>query len=327
MKAFDKVRRPLLWEILIKKGIPYHLIQVIKSLYAGTRICIDTGFKIGKTFLNINLGVRQGCSLSATLFNLYIDEMLNEWNCYASCGIEIAENCFLNSILYADDQVLIAETEDELQLNIYKLSKIARYYNCEISTSKTHIMAFCGKDPVRSKIVVENQVLNQVSNFNYLGNDISYNYDRDVEKKLSRFQLMCGTIRRTLGKKTRKETQLKFYKTMAIPTLLYGSECWVLKQREMSRIQASEMKFLRAVKGCTKADHERNQDIRKELRVVSVLDQIQNYKRNWTQHLYRMDKQRLPQKAWKYRPLGKRDPGRPRKRWTIEPEQAVGPRP
>lgn len=35
---------------------------------------------------------------------------------------------------------------------------------------------------------------------------------------------MCGTIRRTLGEHWRRETQLKFYKTMALSTLLYGSE-------------------------------------------------------------------------------------------------------
>ncbi len=184
MKAFDKVRRPLLWEILIKEGIPYQLIQVIKSLYAGTRICIDTGFKIGKTFLNINLGVRQCCSLSATLFNLYIDEMLNDGTAMPLVVLKL-QKTFLNYIFNAEDEVLITETEDELLLNIYKLSKIATYYNCETSTSKTQIMAFCGKEPVRSKIVVENQGLKQASSFNYLGNDVSYNYDRRREETLT----------------------------------------------------------------------------------------------------------------------------------------------
>ena len=39
-----------------------------------------------------------------------------------------------------------------------------------------------------------------------------------------RFQVICGTIKGTLGRKTGKETQLNFYKVMAVPTLLYGSE-------------------------------------------------------------------------------------------------------
>jgi hypothetical protein len=38
--------------------------------------------------------------------------------------------------------------------------------------------------------------------------------------------------RRTLNKKkTRKDTQIKFYKAMAIPTFAYGSEIWTLKKK------------------------------------------------------------------------------------------------
>jgi hypothetical protein len=76
-------------------------------------------------------------------------------------------------------------------------------------------MAFKGKDPVRSKIIINDNILKQVSNFNYLGWNLSYNYNRDVQAKLARFQVMCGTIWQILGKQTRKATQLKFYKTMA----------------------------------------------------------------------------------------------------------------
>jgi hypothetical protein len=52
----------------------------------------------------------------------------------------------------------------------------------------------------------------QVKNFNYLGCDISYKYDDDLQNKLHKFQYMCGTIKRNLINKTRKYTQLKFIK-------------------------------------------------------------------------------------------------------------------
>jgi hypothetical protein len=58
--------------------------------------------------------------------------------------------------------------------------------------------------------------------------------------------------------KTRKETNLKFYKVMAIPVLLHGCEIWTLKKTDCNRIQAAEMKYLRTVKGCTKIDQLRN---------------------------------------------------------------------
>ena len=82
--------------------------------------------------------------------------------------------------------------------------------------------------PKWAKIYIDNTCIEQVRHFSYLGRDISY--DQDIEKKVTNFTRMCGTIWRMLGNKRRKETQIKFYKTMAIPTLLYCSETWVIKK-------------------------------------------------------------------------------------------------
>lgn len=54
---------------------------------------------------------------------------------------------------------------------------------------------------------------------------------------------MCGTIIRTLKEKSRKDTLLKFYKVMAVCTLLYGCETWTLTKNYCKRIQAAEMRF------------------------------------------------------------------------------------
>lgn len=66
--------------------------------------------------------------------------------------------------------------------------------------------------------------LEQIRHFNYLGCDISYDGDTDWERKLSAFRSICGTIHRNLKNKTRKDTRMKFYKTVAVPTFLYASE-------------------------------------------------------------------------------------------------------
>jgi hypothetical protein len=69
-----------------------------------------------------------------------------------------------------------------------------------------------------------------------------------TKKKLKRFQSICVSIRKHL-KKTHTETQMKFYKVIARPTLLYGSETWVTTKWDMTRLEAAEMRFLRSVKG------------------------------------------------------------------------------
>ncbi|KAK9877518.1 hypothetical protein WA026_018626 [Henosepilachna vigintioctopunctata] len=176
-------------------------------------------------------------------------------------------------------------------------------------------MAFKGKEPIRTKIIIENKCIEQVSHFTYLGCDITYDYDDDMVKKLHNFQRICGTLSRTLRRRTRKETQIKLYKVMATPTLLYGSETWTLNTRDLSRIQAAEMRYLRSVKGCTLLDRIRNDDIRRELKIFNLCDRIREYRNCWQDHVQRMTDARLPKAAFNYRPKGRRDRGRPRKRW------------
>ena len=54
--------------------------------------------------------------------------------------------------------------------------------------------------------------------------------------------------------------------------------------------------------------------IAKELNITPVLDKIQDYRRNWLQHINKMPRKRLPRKIKNYRPKGKRNQGRPLKR-------------
>jgi len=50
-------------------------------------------------------------------------------------------------------------------------------------------MAFKGRDPVRTKIVLDNKIIEQVSLFNYLGNMISYEGELDIDNKLPYFSI------------------------------------------------------------------------------------------------------------------------------------------
>jgi len=108
---------------------------------------------------------------------------------------------------------------------------------------------------------------------------------------------------------------MKFYKVVARPTLLYSSETWVTTKRDRTRLEAAEMRFLRSVKGYTKLDKIRSEIIRKELEVPGIQAVRTKYKQNWINRLERMDNNRLPKHALSYKPRGRRNRGRPRKRW------------
>lgn len=217
--------------------------------------------------------------------------------------------------MFADDQIVIAHDEDSLQKALFKLSYVSKDYNLKISTTKTKVLALKGKLPIRNKIVIENQIIEQITNFNYLGCNVGMDRELDINRKISRYQQFCGTITRTLLGKCQRDTLLKFYKVIAIPMLMYGAECWTLTEIQRNRVEVAEMRFLRAVAGYRRSDRKRNEDIRVELGVTGMCSMIRAYQENWLQHLNNMTDQRIPKAITAYQPTGKRTRGRPVKRW------------
>ena len=75
---------------------------------------------------------------------------------------------------------------------------------------------------------------------------------------------------------------MKIYNPLVLPTFLYGSENWTLTALQRRRIEAAEM---RPLAGYTLYDHKTNDYILRELRITGILDKIDEYRRNWLQHL------------------------------------------
>jgi hypothetical protein len=166
-----------------------------------------------------------------------------------------------------------------LQKAVYSLYNKAKEFNLEIATNKTKVFGFVRTDHLRTKIIINDKILEQVNQFHYLGCSLSYHCSNDVEFKLAKFLQLTGTIKRTIFKKVRTETVLKLYSTLILPTFLYGSENWTLTALQRRRIEAAEMKLLRPLAGYTLHEHKTNNSIRKELRTTTILDKIDEYRK------------------------------------------------
>jgi hypothetical protein len=103
---------------------------------------------------------------------------------------------------------------------------MSRDYDLKICTDKTKIINFKAKHLLRSKIELDGSILVHVRQFNYLGCELSLGGELYFDQKINRFQGICGTFRQHL-QKTRTDTQMEFYKVVARPSLLCGSETWV----------------------------------------------------------------------------------------------------
>jgi hypothetical protein len=66
---------------------------------------------------------------------------------------------------------------------VHKLNQIITEYGLTISVQKTKSMAYKGRDCIRSKIVIGNKIIEQVNSFNYLGNLLSHDNEKDIDNK------------------------------------------------------------------------------------------------------------------------------------------------
>ena len=163
------------------------------GIYTQNKILIKFNNKLSK-LAEISKGLCQGCPLSPTLFNIYLDEIITKWQNQDITGIKLSKNQQLSTLLFTDDQVIIANTEDNLQKAAYKLNQIITEYGLTISVQKTKSMAFKGRDPVRTKTVIDNKIIEQVNSFNYLGNMISYEKEMDIDNKLHNYLKIISII-------------------------------------------------------------------------------------------------------------------------------------
>ena len=95
-------------------GIPDHLTCLLRNLYAGQEATVRTGHGTTDWF-QIGQGVRQGCMLSHCLVNFYAEYIMRNAGLEeAQDGIWIARRN-INNLRYADDTILMEESQEELK--------------------------------------------------------------------------------------------------------------------------------------------------------------------------------------------------------------------
>jgi len=92
-------------------------------------------------------------------------------------------------VCYADDAAIFAKTEDDLQRQLHKVCQASQAMNMTIS-----------KDPVRCNLVVQDKIIEQVSQFKYLGMDLSSYHDpvKDLRSQINKASAMSGCLRQII---------------------------------------------------------------------------------------------------------------------------------
>ena len=90
----------------------------------------------------------------------------------------------------------------------------------------------------RVKIVINDNIIEQVTDFKYLGYRIS-EYKSDLEDKLQTYNKINGDIRRHFGKQMNKETKLRIHNITAKAALKFGSEVWGTEEKRGTTFRSS----------------------------------------------------------------------------------------
>uniref|UniRef100_A0A4W2E916 Reverse transcriptase domain-containing protein n=1 Tax=Bos indicus x Bos taurus TaxID=30522 RepID=A0A4W2E916_BOBOX len=238
-KAFDCVDHNKLWKILKEMGIPDHLNCLLRNLYAGQEATVRTGhgttdwFQIGK-------GVCQGCILSPCLFNLYAEYIMRNAGLEETqAGIKIARRN-INNLRYADDTILMAESEEELKSLLLKVKVESEKVGLKLNIQKAKIMA---SGPITSW-EIDGETVETVSDFIFLGSKITA--DGDCSHEIKRCLLLGRKVMTNLDSifKSRDftlPTKVCLVKAMVFPVVMYGCESWTVKKAERRRINAFKL--------------------------------------------------------------------------------------
>ena len=172
-----------------------------------------------------------GCILSPCLFNLYAEYIMRNAGLEeAQAGIKIAGRN-ISHLRYADDTILMAESEEELKSLLMKGKQESEKVGLTLNIQKTNIMA---SGPITSW-EIDGETVETVSDFIFFGSKITA--DGGCSHEIKRSLLLGRKIMTNLDSIFKSRditllTKVRLVKAVVFPVVMYGCESWTVKKAE-----------------------------------------------------------------------------------------------
>lgn len=223
-KAFDTVNRTCLWFKVKSMGINGKFYDAIYSLYDNISCCLQINGVLTDKF-KISKGVKQGCIISPTLFAVFINDLATDLRAL-NTGIDI-DGVIINMFMYADDRVLLSETETGMQKMFDVVASWCEKWRLLINIEKTCVLHFRPQNRPRSKYVFQigTDVIDYLDKYRYLGIwftehlDLAYTA-RELSKAANRALGVVTTKFLQSGGMDYRVFQ-KLYESLVEPILMY----------------------------------------------------------------------------------------------------------
>ena len=321
-KAFDSVHRESLWCILRHYGIPMKIVELIKSFYNNFQCTVGRS----NSSFEVKTGVRQGCVMSALLFNLVIDWVMRNTTEDEARGIRWDLFSKLEDLDFADDLALLSHTHQHIQEKTERLNKFGNQVGLRINARKTELMILNTADPLPVKL--GNNELQVADKFTYLGSIIQPKggTQEDIRGRLGKARGVFRSMDK-IWKSTQysTRTKIRLYWSCVVSTLLYGSECWRITETDLSKLRAFHTTCLRRILRICWPRKVTNEEVLGQCNMEDLGTIITRRRWTWIGHVLRRDSSSITKTALHWTPEGKRKKGRPRMTWrrTVEGEMKV----
>jgi len=260
-KAFDRVKHEELFKILKQLNLDGKDLRILQNLYWEQEAALRVENEYSE-FKPICRGVRQGCVLSPDLFNIYSEMILRKISDYD--GVKVNGHN-INNLRYADDTVLIADSEKQLQKILSVVSKESKKRGLDLNAKKTECMVVSKKEQIPAcNINCEGEKIKQVDKFKYLGFMVTPDgrCDTEIQKRIAiaknTFNKMSSLLK---NRNISMDTKMRIIKSYVWSVFLYGCECWNISNNMKKKLEATEMWFIRRLLRISWTEKKTNEEV------------------------------------------------------------------
>ena len=320
--AFDHIKREWMFNTIYQRFTQQadkKLFQVIESLYAYTTTELAQS---PNDVFEIFLVVRQGGPESPVLFNLYMDyvirifleECKSEKVNFVELKYCIPPSATSNKRMkigthtidwvgYADDILLVFESNEDLQHALNIMSTVFDRYHLQLNVTKTKKMLltqqYLNTVYPESIATVNHGTIENVTTFKYLGCQIKYNEPSTGNTEL---ELRIDTAENKfyeLGKKLMNwrimlRTRTVVFNALVRSRLTYSCQIWSLTKKQIEHINARYTNMIRKmVRGGFRRKEGSysyvitNEDLLQKCNTESMVKYIRRQQRNFLAHIVR----------------------------------------
>nr|VZI32078.1 unnamed protein product [Spirometra erinaceieuropaei] len=213
----------------------------------------------------------------------------------------------VHELLFADDCALNTTSEEEMQRTMDLFSTACENSGLVINAQKTVVMHQPPPHSVTApnappQISVNGTHLQVVENFPYLGSTLSRNtkIDDEVANRISKASQAFGRLQSTVWNRhgLQLSTKLKMYKTVILPTLLYGAETWTVYAKQARCLNHFHFSGPRRILRLKWQDRIPDTDVLERTGIFSIYAILRQMQLRWSGHLVRMDDERLPKRLF-----------------------------